>query len=260
MTGGEEQPAMEINDTLNSYEEWIASPEGTSIETRTHELVLSLLPSAGGKRFLGVGCKTGRDLVFFRNLGYLVTGTETSRVLIDAARQKISPGIDLHLGDSEDLPFSDDEFDVVTMLTSLEATENPLQALREAVRVSRARVVLTLINHASPFAQRIRATSFPAPAFHSFGVFEAIRLVRAAMPGVPVEWGSIVFFPACWYPRAEGIDRKIPWRKNPFGSIAGISFPVTYHFRTLQEPLGANVEVRLRENRRVAGTACNRER
>jgi 2-polyprenyl-3-methyl-5-hydroxy-6-metoxy-1,4-benzoquinol methylase len=53
--------------------------------------------------------------------------------------------IDIH-GSVYDLPFKNESFDTVTILEVLEHLEHPIAALREVVRVSRRRVVISVPN------------------------------------------------------------------------------------------------------------------
>ncbi|MCK9229741.1 MAG: class I SAM-dependent methyltransferase [Syntrophales bacterium] len=243
-------------DAISSYEAWQSSPEGRYVHKRIYQLLTALLNPQGGERLLDVGCKTGHALAFFRARGFQVTGMETSRPVLDAARRRMEGKASLHLGALEDLPFSDNEFDVVTMIASLESTRDPYRALSEAVRVSNGRVCLGLFNRTSLSAHRLRVSGIPGKAVNSFGIFETMRMARGILSNVPVDWGSVIFFPLRWYPHAETVESRVPMMKNPFGSFAALSFPVIYTHRTLQEPIGVKPPATLRESGRVAGTAC----
>jgi len=56
---------------------------------------------------------------------------------------------ELVLGNAADIPFSDNEFDVVTLTGGLQGSANPQKALAEAVRVSRNRVFVGFLNRYS---------------------------------------------------------------------------------------------------------------
>ncbi|MDD5475703.1 MAG: class I SAM-dependent methyltransferase [Syntrophales bacterium] len=244
------------NGNIISYENWLASPVGIYVKRRMAELLSTLIRPAGGQRLLDVGCKTGHWLALFKRMGCLVTGIETSRTILDHARERMGKGADLHVGDYEDLPFSDNEFDIVTLITSLESTSDPRAAISEAVRVSRGMVCLGLFNRISLSAHYLRNFALPERPSSSLGIFETMRMTRDTLSSVPMEWGSVIFFPLPWYPRAEELERRIPMTNNPFGSFAALSFPVIYTHRTIEEKLGEEVPAGMGGNSRVAGTAC----
>ena len=249
-----------IYSTVNSHDDWYSSPVGSYVQLRTEQLITTLMPLDGRERLLDAGCKTGRNLLLFRRLGCTVTGLEPSPEFADKARNRLGSVAEVHRSDLEDFPFSDDEFDLVTVILSLESTRNPHNTLREAVRVCRGRIFIGLVNRLSFSAHRLKTPLFSTAPLHSFSIFDIMRMVRTILPDVPLDWGSVVCFPVGWHPLAEGPDRRFPLRRNPFGAIAGLTFPVSYHCRTIQEPLRVDVKTPLRETRRVPGTACNRRR
>lgn len=249
-------PMKDIAQTISSYEAWQSSPEGRYVHKRICHLLMTLLDPQGGERLLDVGCKTGHTLAFFRTKGCQVTGVEKSRPVLDAARRRMGEKAALHFSDFENLPFSDNEFDLVTMITSLESARDPHRAISEAVRVCSGRVCLGLFNRVSFSAHRLRVSGLPGKALNSLGIFETIRMARSILSDVPVDWGSVIYFPLWWYPRAEDVESRVPMTKNPFGSFAALSFPVLYTHRTLQNPLAVKPPAGLRNSGRIAGTAC----
>ena len=138
---------MVFNDkTAKAYEQWLKSPIGYYIDTRRKKLILDLLAPMESERLLDVGCKTGNHLLFFRREGCNVTGLDSSPPMLDTARNKLGYRADFHVGNPEDLPFSDDEFDIVTLITCLEFADNPKKVLEEAIRVSRKSVFVGFLN------------------------------------------------------------------------------------------------------------------
>ncbi len=244
---------------IRSYERWLTSSTGAYTDRRECELVMSLLQPQTGERLLDVGCKTGHHLARFKRKGCTVTGVETSPFILEAAREKMGKQADLYRGDCDDLPFSDNEFDIVTMITSLEKAGNIRKAVSEAIRVSRNRVFLGVLNRMSFSASTLRkAGSICAPmesVTYFLGPFNLISMVKHIMGDVPVRWGSVIFFPLSWYPAAEQIEEKISPMKNPFGAFVGVSFPVVFTRRTLQKPIKNSIKTSLGGNERVPGTA-----
>jgi ubiquinone/menaquinone biosynthesis C-methylase UbiE len=77
-----------------------------------------------------------------------VTALDTdSEVLINASELARACGIkniSFAVGDAYRLPFADRSFDTVTLLEVLEHLERPSDAVSEAVRVARERVIITV--------------------------------------------------------------------------------------------------------------------
>jgi SAM-dependent methyltransferase len=72
-----------------------------------------------------------------RALGAEVAGLDASENFAIVARRRLT-GARIEVGEMEALPFSDASFDVVTFINSLQFAGEPVQALAEARRVTRA--------------------------------------------------------------------------------------------------------------------------
>lgn len=84
-------------------------------------------------RLLDVGCGSGDKLLWFRGLGWDVTGFEFSEQAANAGRQC---GLDIRLGaDLRDAEFPAHNFDAVTLYHSLEHMISPRETLNEVHRV-----------------------------------------------------------------------------------------------------------------------------
>jgi SAM-dependent methyltransferase len=66
-----------------------------------------------------------------------VAAIDPSVPFVEAARERF-PGVDVHAGDAEDLPFADDDFDVALAQLVVLFMTDPLAGLREMRRVTRA--------------------------------------------------------------------------------------------------------------------------
>jgi SAM-dependent methyltransferase len=232
--------ARYVEEIARSYEEWLQSPLGYYIDRRKKEFILELLKPLEGERMLDLACGTGHNLLFFRRKGCNVTGLDSSPKLLDISRERLGERADLHLGTFEDLPFSDNEFDIVT-LTSLEHIDTPKAALEEALRVCKGRIFIGACNRYSLTSMYGRRKGKYCPPFvdHSnlSSILELNRIAQSILSDAPRKWGSIIFFPLNWYTFASGIEEKIPVMKNPFGFFIGLVFPVLFSLRTLQDPL-----------------------
>jgi hypothetical protein len=75
--------------------------------------------------------------------GASVVGIDASDELIDIAAARVSEA-EFRVGDIEALPWSDDEFDVVTGFSTFQFADDKVRALREAGRVSRSLVAVVV--------------------------------------------------------------------------------------------------------------------
>jgi SAM-dependent methyltransferase len=232
-------PVVFDEDMARAYDRWLQTPTGLYIDAREKNLILDLLSPRAGERLLDVGCGTGDHLFLYHAKGCQVTGIDPSPYMIDIARQKLGPSADLRVGSAEDIPFSDNEFDIVTLMTSLEFTSNPDRAVSEAIRVCRGRVFLGVLNKYSLVAVQRRLSGKSRDSIYNearfFSIFELTRMIRQKLRGARIHWGSVIFFPLGWYRFSTTLEESIPVIKNPFGAFLGLSFPVTFSYRTIQE-------------------------
>ena len=157
----------------------------------------------------------------------------------------------------EDLPFSDNEFDIVTLITALEFTTDPEQALREAIRVCRGRVFVGVLNKFSCLgvARRVAGAFGPSLYNHArfFSIAALAAMIRRQLAGVRIRWGSVIFLPSGWYGFAAGFEEILPVMNNPFGAFLGLSFSVTFTQVTLQEPIRGPLTIGAEGRRPVPG-------
>lgn len=91
-----------------------------------------------GRRVLEVGCGAGVDLARFAEGGADVTGVDIAPAAIDLARTNVTQrglGGDLQVADGEQLPFSDETFDLVYAHGVVQYTANPQRLVDECRRV-----------------------------------------------------------------------------------------------------------------------------
>lgn len=235
-----------------------ATSIGTYIDMREKRLVDMLLMPRPGERLLDVGCGTGNHLAFFRGLGCQVTGIDPSPARLEAVRHQLGESIDLRLGGAEDLPFSDNEFDIVTLITWREGIGDPARALSEAIRVCRGKVFLVALNRYSFSGIYRRTADLPSASAgdcrHFYSIRELRELIRRAIGPVPIVWGSILYLPGSCYSFARGIEESLPILNNPFGAFLGLSFSVVYRYRTVQDIIKDAYKLRVEGRREVQST------
>jgi len=88
--------------------------------------------SSSEREILDVGCGPGGNMLFLKEFGNVV-GLDSSNEALKYAREEAYKN--LVLGFVEELPFSNDSFDIVTALDVIEHIENDTQALKEIFKV-----------------------------------------------------------------------------------------------------------------------------
>jgi ubiquinone/menaquinone biosynthesis C-methylase UbiE len=159
---------------------------------------------------LDVGCGTGHFSRWLAQRGLRVVGVDISSAMLERASR--GDGIRYVYGDALALPFVDGSFDLVVFVTTLEFVDNPVRALREAIRVARAGLLLGVLNRCSILAVKRRASGKPPwDTARFFSTGELTRLVQAAagarsararwrttlwpLPGLgslPLPWGGFI--------------------------------------------------------------------
>lgn len=84
---------------------------------------------------LDVGCADGK--VWDKNIFDVITLDREER----SGDEPCHPDV---IGDANNLPFDDNSFDIVCLTEILEHVESPIQVLKEAYRVARLKVVITV--------------------------------------------------------------------------------------------------------------------
>jgi ubiquinone/menaquinone biosynthesis C-methylase UbiE len=132
----------------SKYDGWAESRQGQFVlqhEKRLFQRLLSPWPRRR-QTLLEPGCGTGIFLEFFWEAGFDVSGIDSSSAMLARARKRLGSKAELHLGQVEDLPFEDNEFDFVALITVLEFCSNPEAVIKEAARVARKGLVIGFLN------------------------------------------------------------------------------------------------------------------
>jgi ubiquinone/menaquinone biosynthesis C-methylase UbiE len=144
--------------------DWRATEVGAITDRLELQLILELVGDVGGCRVLDVGCGDGAFALDLANRGAVFTGIDASAAMIDAAEdraKRAKANITFRLGTAEHLPFSAEQFDVVTAITILCFVEDAPPVFREIARVLRpgGRLVIGELGRWSTWAaaRRIRA-------------------------------------------------------------------------------------------------------
>ena len=90
---------------------------------------------AKARSSLDVGCGPGLAMQVFAQAISNVAGIDASAAFINIARERL-PGRNVRTGEMESLPYADGSFDVVTGFNAFQYATSPINALREARRVT----------------------------------------------------------------------------------------------------------------------------
>lgn len=88
-----------------------------------------------GHSIADLGCGDGYGSFLFWKEGYDVTGMDISEEMVKIAKKHEQLGLAFVLGDLNNPPFSDNQFDGIVAINSLEWVEQPLHALNECKRI-----------------------------------------------------------------------------------------------------------------------------
>lgn len=226
---------------IKALDKWLETDRGRYVFARQKKLILDLISPISGEAVLGVGCGTGHYLQLFQEKLCTVTGVDSSAELLKIAAAKLGGHVELASGEADDLPFSDNEFDIVTLINVLESANDPEKVVAEAIRVSRRRVFIGFINSYS-FAgtQQSLKELFGLPLsvnLRFFDVFKMKSIVEKSMTPPAIHWGSVINFPGFVYDFFSELEEVVPRSNNPLGAFVGMTFPVKYIYRTVQTPI-----------------------
>jgi SAM-dependent methyltransferase len=224
-----------------TFDSWLATDRGRDVFHRQRKLILDLVTPLQGESVLEIGCGAGHFLKIFQDQKCVVTGIDSSEDNLRQARKRLGDSAELIKGACDDLPFSDNEFDIVTIIYELGAASNPDQLLAEAIRVSHRRVFIGFLNYFS-FAgthhsfKKLFGLPLTRP-IRCFNVFDMKSRVERFIKTPSLQWGSVIFFPGRFYDWFSDMENAVPRRNNPFGAFMGMVFPVKYVLRTVQSPV-----------------------
>jgi SAM-dependent methyltransferase len=115
--------------------DWAEAQEVQAIPA--YEVVFDRAAVGRGTRYLDVGCGGGVAARMAAARGATVSGVDAAEGMIAVARDSV-PGGDFRVADLETLPFSAGAFDVVTGFNAFQYAANPVVALSEVGRVTKA--------------------------------------------------------------------------------------------------------------------------
>jgi SAM-dependent methyltransferase len=162
------------------YEGWYLGEGRLASQLEKGLLGKQLRNIRGTKSVLEIGCGSGHFTRWLRELGYQVTGLDSSAAMLEQA--KALNQCEYIAGDAMSLPFADRTFDVSALITTLEFIEEPMMAIAEAARVAKLGLVLGVINrHSLSGVRRLRSGRAPWTSAKLYTPSELSLLVRSTL-------------------------------------------------------------------------------
>jgi ubiquinone/menaquinone biosynthesis C-methylase UbiE len=115
---------------------------------------IKMFPPDAGMQVLDIGCGTGIHLSLYQKRDCKVYGIDTSPAMMQIARTTLGEKADLHLGDASQMPYQDDQFDLVISATVLHEMPEVVRfaVLSEAKRTLKEQGRMLLIDfHPGPY-------------------------------------------------------------------------------------------------------------
>ncbi len=109
-------------------------------------LMWKMLSPIALERALDIGCGLGLDMLFLESKGIDCTGVDISISMVERTRKRLKRIEGIYQCDGKSLDFEDNTFDLCILNHTLEFCDNPDAVLREAVRVTRRRIYVGLLN------------------------------------------------------------------------------------------------------------------
>jgi SAM-dependent methyltransferase len=226
---------------------WYRSDEGRSVWRLQSSLMFRLLGPRPGERLLDVGCGSGLYLQAFKREGLDVTGLDPSKHMLDLAETRLGTRAGLFPGRAEDLPFEDNEFDIVTLITTLEFVADPETALAEAFRVAKGRVYIGVLNSWSLTAFKRRIDGLFRDNFYRrarfYSPWELWGMIRKQHATARIKCASVGLLTPGLTAHVETLESS-PWiQGNPFGAYLGLTAHIKYSLIT--DNLAADTKITL---------------
>lgn len=234
-----------IEDT-ERFENWFQSEPGRSVLALERDLLSRVWDPVSPQRVLEVGCGSGVFLEWFASNGHIVTGIDPSNSSLELARKRMGSRIGLSHGFAEHLPFEDNEFDTVAMISSLEFVDDPSRALSEAFRVARRSVLIGALNKYSIGRVQYFCEKFWKDSLYKharfFSIFQLRRMTSRIMSGpVPIVWRTCIALPVPMLRYVRSLERSPLLHRHPFGHFIAMRIDMRNRFRTLQTPVFSEI-------------------
>ncbi len=194
-------------------------------------MLVSLFEPKAGQRLLEVGCGLGRRLKIFRDRGLDVLGMESEQIHVEAARRYLGNSSLVRLGEPGELPFEDNEFDLLLLGHSIIKTFDPSAALAEAGRVARKRIIIETFNpySLSGLYQRLQGR---AEVDNWLSPWRLSGLARQVFGPSRMKRITLLTFPQAWLGWLKTVETNPFIQCLPWGVIIFLRIDLRYTVRT----------------------------
>lgn len=150
--------------------DWADYGESTSDDLFNY--IQKKLGQGNNRKLLDIGCGAGKFCRIANDNGFLTTGFDASKNLIEIAKERL-PKVEFICGDMENLPFPEKYFDIVCAFNSFQYAESIQNSLSEALKVTKQGGMIIIVIWNNP--DKCDATSIfsalapymPPPPFHN---------------------------------------------------------------------------------------------
>jgi len=115
----------------------------SNVDNYTSKNLINFAIKNSGKNILDIGCATGEYCQKLNEMGYKCIGIDINQKYIKKAREN---GIEAYVMSGDSLEFPDNYFDTVLIFEVLEHVKNPDIILKEAKRVAKKNILITVPN------------------------------------------------------------------------------------------------------------------
>ncbi|MGO9388521.1 MAG: class I SAM-dependent methyltransferase [Methanobacterium sp.] len=141
----------ESKEKFNKQAEKFDSDKTGKHSRELYDNILHKLSQFSFNKLLDVGCGTGNLLsLITKKYEIQLSGVDLSPNMLNIANEKLGEKADLRLGDSENLPFKDESFDMVTCTDSFHHYPHPENVLAEIKRVLNPKGTLLIADPWAP--------------------------------------------------------------------------------------------------------------
>nr|WP_321023266.1 methyltransferase domain-containing protein [Clostridium neonatale] len=155
---------LHFNEIAKNYNN---SHDGKFVKCMYDEIIDRVLKKQP-KDILDLGCGNGNILSILSDCTDAnLFGLDLSKNMIYEAQKKLNDKVQLDIGDSENLPYDDDKFDLVICNASFHHYTNPQKVLKEIKRVLTPSGTLTLGDPTAPFEWYLKILNYFLPKTNS---------------------------------------------------------------------------------------------
>ena len=132
-------------------EEYNTSYDGMFVKCMYSE-ILDRVIQINPQKILDLGCGNGNILkLLAQKIDASLYGLDISENMISEAKKRLGNNAELTVGEAENLPYSDDQFDAIICNASFHHYPNPVKALKEIKRILKKGGILILGDPTAPF-------------------------------------------------------------------------------------------------------------